>query len=37
VKIMTVGRKSRDQLRRQHAQRIVASAEAGGSPSLAVA
>ena len=37
VKILTVGRKARDQLRRQHAQRLVESLEAGGNPSLAVA
>jgi F-type H+-transporting ATPase subunit gamma len=37
VKIMTVGRKARDQLRRLHAQRIVETFEVGGNPSLAVA
>ena len=37
VKVMTVGRKARDQLRRLHAQRLVDSFEAGGNPSLAVA
>jgi F-type H+-transporting ATPase subunit gamma len=37
VKIMTVGRKARDQLRRLHAQRIVETFEAGGNPSLTVA
>jgi F-type H+-transporting ATPase subunit gamma len=37
VKVMTVGRKARDQLRRLHAQRIVADFEVGGNPSLAVA
>jgi F-type H+-transporting ATPase subunit gamma len=37
VKIMTVGRKARDQLRRLHAQRLVETVEAGGNPSLAVA
>ncbi|OHB30950.1 MAG: F0F1 ATP synthase subunit gamma [Phenylobacterium sp. RIFCSPHIGHO2_01_FULL_69_31] len=37
VKIMTVGRKARDQLRRLHAQRLVETFEVGGNPSLAVA
>ena len=37
VKVMTVGRKARDQVRRLHAQRLVDSFEAGGNPSLAVA
>jgi F-type H+-transporting ATPase subunit gamma len=37
VKIVTVGRKSRDQLRRLHASRIVETFEAGINPSLAVA
>jgi F-type H+-transporting ATPase subunit gamma len=37
VKIMTVGRKARDQLRRLHAQRLVDTFEAGGNPSLAIA
>lgn len=37
VKVMTVGRKARDQLRRLHASRLVASFEVGGNPSLAVA
>ncbi|WP_068876198.1 MULTISPECIES: F0F1 ATP synthase subunit gamma [unclassified Phenylobacterium] len=37
VKIMTVGRKARDQLRRLHAQRLVDTFEVGGNPSLAVA
>ena len=37
VKIITLGRKARDQLRRLHAQRLVAEFEVGGSPSLAVA
>ena len=37
VKVLTVGRKARDQLRRIHAQRIVGEMEAGGNPSLAVA
>src|SRR6185436_1165340 len=37
VKILTVGRKARDQLRRIHAQRLVGEIEAGGNPSLAVA
>ena len=36
VKVLTVGRKARDQLRRIHAQRIVGEMEAGGNPSLAV-
>src|SRR5437762_6154649 len=34
VKLLTVGRKARDQLRRLHAQRLIASLEAGGNPSL---
>jgi F-type H+-transporting ATPase subunit gamma len=37
VRIITVGRKARDQLRRLHAQRIVEQFEAGSNPSLAVA
>ena len=37
VKIITAGRKARDQLRRLHAQRLVDSYEVGGNPSLAVA
>ena len=37
VKVLTVGRKARDQLRRIHASRIVGDVEVGGSPSLAVA
>ncbi len=37
VKIVTVGRKARDQLRRLHAQRLVETFEVGGNPSLAVA
>jgi F-type H+-transporting ATPase subunit gamma len=37
VKIITVGRKARDQLRRLHARRIVDNFEAGANPSLAVA
>ncbi|MBL8772856.1 MAG: F0F1 ATP synthase subunit gamma [Phenylobacterium sp.] len=37
VKIITVGRKARDQLRRLHASRTVDSFEVGGNPSLAVA
>jgi len=37
VKVMTVGRKARDQLRRLHASRLVETFEAGGNPSLAVA
>ncbi|MFN9848053.1 MAG: F0F1 ATP synthase subunit gamma [Alphaproteobacteria bacterium] len=37
VKVLTVGRKARDQLRRIHATRIVGDFEVGGNPSLAVA
>jgi F-type H+-transporting ATPase subunit gamma len=37
VKLITAGRKARDQLRRLHAQRIVESFEVGGNPSLGVA
>ena len=37
VKVLTVGRKARDQIRRLHAQRMIGGFEAGGSPSLAVA
>jgi F-type H+-transporting ATPase subunit gamma len=37
VRIITAGRKARDQLRRLHAQRLVESFEVGGNPSLAVA
>ena len=37
VKVLTVGRKARDQLRRIHASRIVGDFEVGGNPSLAVA
>ena len=37
VKLLAVGRKARDQLRRLHAQRIVGVHEVGGAPSLAVA
>jgi F-type H+-transporting ATPase subunit gamma len=37
VKILAVGRKARDQLRRLHAARLVDTVEAGGNPSLAVA
>jgi F-type H+-transporting ATPase subunit gamma len=37
VKVITVGRKARDQLRRLHASRLVDTFEVGGSPSLAVA
>jgi len=37
VRILTVGRKSRDQLRRFYGDRVIDSIEAGGSPSLAVA
>jgi F-type H+-transporting ATPase subunit gamma len=36
VKIITVGRKGRDQLRRQHAQRIVESYEIGKTPGMSV-
>lgn len=37
VKIITAGRKARDQLRRLHATRLVDSFEVGGNPSLEVA
>ena len=37
VKIITAGRKARDQLRRLHAHRLVETFEVGGAPSLAVA
>ena len=37
VKVLTVGRKARDQLRRIHASRMVGDFEVGGNPSLAVA
>ena len=37
VKILTVGRKARDQIRRFYGTRSVGAIEAGGSPSLAVA
>ncbi len=37
VKVLTVGRKARDQIRRIHATRIVGDFEVGGRPSLAVA
>ncbi|WP_293678408.1 F0F1 ATP synthase subunit gamma [uncultured Phenylobacterium sp.] len=37
VKVITAGRKARDQLRRLHAQRLVETFEVGGAPSLAVA
>lgn len=37
VKIIAVGRKARDQLRRLHAARIIETFEAGGNPSLSVA
>ncbi|MBU1374576.1 MAG: F0F1 ATP synthase subunit gamma [Alphaproteobacteria bacterium] len=37
VKVMTVGRKARDQIRRLHASRMVETFEVGGSPSLGVA
>src|SRR6185295_15584755 len=34
IKILTVGRKARDQLKRLHASRSVGALEAGGSPSV---
>jgi F-type H+-transporting ATPase subunit gamma len=37
VRVLTVGRKARDQLRRLHAQRLVEAMEAGQNPSLQVA
>ncbi|HVI31276.1 F0F1 ATP synthase subunit gamma [Phenylobacterium sp.] len=37
VRILTVGRKARDQLRRLYGDRSVGAIEAGGNPSLAVA
>jgi len=37
VKVLTVGRKARDQLRRIHPTRIVGDFEVGGNPSLGVA
>jgi F-type H+-transporting ATPase subunit gamma len=37
VKVLTVGRKARDQLRRLHASRVIGGYEVGGSPSLGVA
>jgi F-type H+-transporting ATPase subunit gamma len=37
VKVITVGRKARDQLRRLHATRLIETFEVGGAPSLAVA
>jgi len=37
VKIIALGRKARDQLRRLHAQRLVDTFETGANPSLAVA
>src|ERR1700742_4917469 len=37
VRIITAGRKARDQLRRLHAQRLIETYEVGGNPSLAVA
>lgn len=37
VKVLTVGRKAREQLRRLHAQRLVGGFEVGGNPSLRVA
>jgi len=37
VKLITVGKKARDQLRRAYADRILESIEAGSNPSLAIA
>lgn len=37
VRLITIGKKAREQLRRQYGERIVESYEAGGSPSLATA
>ena len=37
VKLVTVGKKARDQLRRAYADRILESIEAGSNPSLAIA
>src|ERR1051325_4646478 len=37
VRLITAGRKGRDQLRRLHAQRVVETFEVGANPSLAVA
>jgi F-type H+-transporting ATPase subunit gamma len=37
VKVITAGRKARDQLRRVHASRLIDTFEVGGNPSLAVA
>jgi F-type H+-transporting ATPase subunit gamma len=37
VRVITIGRKARDQLRRLAGDRLVATYEAGGNPSLAVA
>ena len=37
VRLITVGKKARDQLRRAYAERILESIEAGSSPSLAIA
>jgi F-type H+-transporting ATPase subunit gamma len=37
VKLLVVGKKARDQLRRMHAERIVGFHEAGGKPSLEMA
>src|SRR5690242_8947943 len=37
VKLITAGRKARDQLRRQHASRLIETFEVGNNPSLAVA
>src|ERR1700733_7238063 len=37
VKLITVGKKARDQLRRFYGDRIIESLEAGGAPSLATA
>ncbi|MGA0605707.1 F0F1 ATP synthase subunit gamma [Phenylobacterium sp. VNQ135] len=37
VRVLTIGRKARDQLRRLAGDRLIATYEAGGNPSLAVA
>ncbi|MFM8820243.1 MAG: F0F1 ATP synthase subunit gamma [Phenylobacterium sp.] len=37
VRLITIGKKAREQLRRQYGERIVESYEAGGNPSLATA
>ena len=37
VRLITIGKKAREQLRRQYGDRIVESYEAGGNPSLAIA